>query len=411
MSESVKTLVFVCLACVVGLVAFLTRPVPPKNPEGWDKLVELFPDLKNPLDVTRLEIVQFDDASHQCKKPFEVAQVMGRDGKIGWVIPSHSDYPADAKGHLGDAASLLMHIKSINTAPGMDEKQGELTQENIRRLHNEYGVVDPNPETVKSSDTGVGTRIVLKNKEGKVLAALIVGKQVGDQASQHYVRYPDKDAVYIVDIDPGKVSTKFEDWIERNLLGMNTMDLKQVDIQDYAIMPMEDGLGEKLEGEYVLNYDFNATPAWKLGKDLRFEAAKKALVPQKLAADEEIDTKKLDDLKSAIDDLKIVNVERKPAAVPPDLRLHSQADRVALRSLQERGFFLAPIRTGFRGISASCPRRATWPCSSATGHATSSASARARASRPPRTRPRTRKTPRTRPRRMRRHRDRTATCS
>ena len=126
----------------------------------------MFPELTNPLDVTRLEIVQFDEASHQCKKPFEVAQVMGRDGKSRWAIPSHFDYPADAKDHLADAASLLMDIKSINTAPGMDEKQGDLTQENIRRLHNEYGVVDPDPATVKSSDTGVGTRITLKNKEG-----------------------------------------------------------------------------------------------------------------------------------------------------------------------------------------------------------------------------------------------------
>ena len=349
MSESVKTAVFVCLACAVGLVAFATRPVPPKKHKGELTPVKLFPDLTNPLDVARLEIAQFDEASHQCKKPFEVAQVLGRDGKSRWAIPSHFDYPADAKDHLGEAASLLMDIKSVNTAPGMDEEQGDLTQDNIHRLQNLYGVVDPNPDTVKASDAGVGTRITLKNKEGKVLASLIVGKQVGDQSNQHYVRYPDKDTVYVVNIDLGKVSTKFEDWIERNLLGMNTMDLKQVDIQDYAIIPMEDGLGEKLEGEYLLDYDFNATPAWKLSKDLRFDAAKKALVPQKLGADEELDTKKLDDLKAAIDDLKIVDVERKPAAVPPDLRVRSQADRLALGSLQKRGFFLAPDPDGVQG--------------------------------------------------------------
>ena len=178
----------------------------------------------------------------KCKKPFEVAQVTGRDGKTRWAIPSHFDYPADAKDHLAEAASLLMGIKSVNTAPGMDDEHGDLDQDNIRRLHNEYGVVDPDPATVKSSDTGVGTRITLKNKEGKTLASLIVGKQVGEQGNQRYVRYPDKDAVYIVDIDPSKVSTKFEDWIERNLLGMNTMDLKQVHIQDYSIVPAEDGL-------------------------------------------------------------------------------------------------------------------------------------------------------------------------
>ena len=280
-----------------------------------------------------------------------MAQVTGRDGKTRWAIPSHFDYPADAKDHLAEAASLLMGIKSVNTAPGMDDEHGELDQNNIRRLHNEYGVVDPDPATVKTSDTGVGTRITLKNKEGKTLASLIIGKQVGEQGTQHYVRYPDKDTVYIVDIDPSKVSTKFEDWIERNLLGMNTMDLKQVHIQDYAIVPADDGIHgiEKHRGRYLLDYDFNGTPAWKLTKDLVYDAAKKALVPRALAPDEEIDTKKLDDLKSAIDDLKIVDVERKPAAVPPDLRLRKEADAVGFESLQNRGFFLDNDPDGVQG--------------------------------------------------------------
>ena len=136
-----------------------SRPVPHKKHKGEDTPVELFPELKDPLDVTRLEVVQYDEASQQCKKPFEVAQVTGRDGKTRWAIPSHFDYPADAKDHLAEAASLLMGIKSVNTAPGMDDERGDLDQANIRRLHNEYGVVDPDPATVKSSDTGVGTRI------------------------------------------------------------------------------------------------------------------------------------------------------------------------------------------------------------------------------------------------------------
>ncbi len=191
----------------------------------------------------------------------------------------------------------------------------------------------------------------MKNKEGKTLASLIVGKQYGEQGTLHYVRYPDKDAVYVVEIDPSKVSTKFEDWIERNLLGMNTMDLKQVHIQDYSIVPAEDGLHgfEKHEGEYLLDYNFNGTPAWTLTKDLVYDAAKKKLVPRALGKDEELDTKKLDDLKFAIDDLKIVDVERKPAAVPADLRVRKEADVVGLQSLQNRGFFLDNDPDGVRG--------------------------------------------------------------
>lgn len=122
MRENIKTAWFVGLALVIGVGAFVTRPVPHKKHKGEDTPVELFPELKDPLDVTGLEIVQFDEASQQCKKPFEVSQVTGRDGKSRWVIPSHSDYPADAKDHLAEAATLLMGIKSVNTAPGMGEE-------------------------------------------------------------------------------------------------------------------------------------------------------------------------------------------------------------------------------------------------------------------------------------------------
>ena len=45
------------------------------------------------------------------------------------------------------------------------------------------------------------------------------------------------------------------------------------------------------------------------------------MVPRPMAADEELNASNLDALKSALEDLKIVDVERKPAAVPADLRV------------------------------------------------------------------------------------------
>ena len=214
----------------------------------------MFPDLKDPLDVTRLEIVQFDDASQQCKKPFEVAQVMGRDGKIRLGHPLALRLPGRRQGPPGRSGKPADGHQEREHGPRNGrERAGPRRRRTFAACTTSTASSIPTRTTVKSTDTGVGTRITLKNKEGKTLASLIVGKQVGDQASQHYVRYPDKDAVYVVDIDPSKVSTKFEDWIERNLLGMNTMDLKQVNIQDYAIVPAEDGLHgfEKHEGEYL----------------------------------------------------------------------------------------------------------------------------------------------------------------
>ena len=65
---------------------------------------------------------------------------------------------------------------------------------------------------------------------------------------------------------------------------------------------------------------------WKLAQELAFDAAKKSMVPRPMAADEELNVTNLDALKSALEDLKIVDVERKPAAVPADLRVRKIDD-------------------------------------------------------------------------------------
>ena len=80
----------------------------------------------------------------------------------------------------------------------------------------------------------------MKDAAGHQLASAIIGKPVPDQSDQCYVRIADKDPVYIVKLDTGKLSVRFEDWIEPNLLNLNTMDLKKVEIKDYSVAPMAD---------------------------------------------------------------------------------------------------------------------------------------------------------------------------
>jgi hypothetical protein len=334
MNENAKTGLFVVAAVVIAAGAWLMVPRPPKHAAEEVAGQLLFPDFTDPLAVTRMEIMRFDPAGRKCL-PFEVAQVKNR-----WAIPSHGDYPADAKEHLAEAATSVMGLKAIGAAPKLGSDAEDLDQDNVRKLHNEYGVIDPNPETVKSSDDGVGMRVTMKDKEGKSLLALIIGKQASEQGNQHYVRIPDKDPVYIVDVDTTKLSTKFEDWIERNLLKMNTMDLKRVDIKDYSVDLADQRDPIKSKGELLLEYAGSGDQAWKLAKDMVFDRDR--LVPKKMAADEELDTKKLDDLKYALDDLKIVDVERKPGGVSADLRFaRTLKDQLVLRSLEGRGFYPA----------------------------------------------------------------------
>ena len=59
-------------------------------------------------------------------------------------------------------------------------------------------------------------------RDDKVLADLIIGKQVEGREGQYYVRKEKQDVVYQVEIDLEKFSTDFGNWIEKDLLQMRT---------------------------------------------------------------------------------------------------------------------------------------------------------------------------------------------
>ena len=296
--------------------AWFSKPAPPKTTIVGLVGEKMFPKA-TPKDVARMEILQYDEANHK-SVPFEVGQVNGV-----WAIPSHSNYPADAKDHLALAAGRrLMNVKVLDIAFGSGDELTQLDNAAIRAHHNEYGVVDPDPDKLKSTDKGIGMRVTLKDKDGQPLAAAIIGKQVPDQTDQRYIRYADKDQVYTVALDTSKLSTHFEDWIERDLLKLNAMDLKQVEINDYALVSMGNEIGLKFNAQMTLDYASTGESPWKLVKEMQYK--NDALVPRAIAADEETDTTKLNELKSALDDLKIVDVERKPLEVPADLRSSSR---------------------------------------------------------------------------------------
>ena len=287
-----------------------------------------------PEAVARMEIRQYDEANHKVV-PFEVGRVDGI-----WCIPSHSNYPADENNHLAEAATALMGVTVLDVAFGAGDELTQMDAAGIRARHNEYGVLDPDPEKIKSSDKGIGMLVTLKDKGNQPLASCIIGKPVPDQAEQHYIRFADKDQVYTVALDTSKLSTHFEDWIERNLLKLNSIDLKQVQIKDYSIDVVGNRAAPHQNGEMTLDFTSSGDSSWKFSEDMEYK--KRVLVPRVMAADEEIDNTKMNELKSALDDLKIVDVEKKPAAVPPDLRFKDdQISDVVLHSLQEKGFFAA----------------------------------------------------------------------
>lgn len=304
MNDMQKTLGFVAAAAIALGAAFVTRPTPFRGESQVALDTEFFADFTDPLTAASLEVVKFDDATGEVK-PFKVAQVNGV-----WSIPSKLDYPADAERQLSQAAASLIGLKRLSQVA---ESPGD---------HGLYGVLDPNK--AQPGDEGVGMSVKMDDASGKNLCQFIVGKEVKDQAGLRYVRLPGKDVVYTAKIKTDKLSTSFADWIEKDLLKLNSFDLREIILDNYSI---DETQGVVNPGERMFLKYNEKDSKWSL---------------EGLAEEEEMVTDKLNDLKNALDDLKIVDVQRKPAGLANDLRLSEgiQIDQQAFFALQRRGFFV-----------------------------------------------------------------------
>ncbi len=328
--EKRKTLTYLFVAGIAVLVAWEPwQPAPPDDSVPAEVGTRLFPDFKDPLSAKSLEVMRFDEDTATLR-PFKVAQINGV-----WAIPSHSNYPADAREHMAQAATSLLDLEVLgvdSNNPGDQEL---------------YGVITPDPEKLRQGMTGVGTRVTIRDGKDNVLADLVIGKEVKDQPALRYVRRADRDQICRVAIKTDKLSTKFEDWIEKDLLKLNAFDVRQVELNDYSTL-IGRGASVALDQRSRIKVGFDDTKSnWNLIEMDEFDE-KHNPVPQKLAEDEELNSEKLNNLKTALDDLQIVDVDRKPAGLSQDLKASDEfvKNSEALNSLATRGFYPVSGRSG-----------------------------------------------------------------
>ena len=297
----------------------------------------LFPELSDASKAASLEIVSYDDELSTLH-PFKVMQSGGV-----WVLPAHQNYPADAKEQLAAAATALVDLKMLDV---VSESPGD---------HETYGVIEPDAEKIKPGMTGVGQLVEIRDNSGNKLARLIVGKEdkrrVGGDASGRtlrFVRKAGQDPVYRVEIDTSKFTTNFDDWIEKDLLKLSPWDVRRLGLEDYALVAVESNgrVGVQLDRKYRVDLAYDDKDAkWSL---VRLEAFSKEGDPkeEKLPEGEELATTKLNDLRNALGDLKIVDVARKPSGLSAELKAEESFtnDREAVTSMQQRGFL--PLKTG-----------------------------------------------------------------
>ncbi|MFM8380198.1 MAG: DUF4340 domain-containing protein [Planctomycetia bacterium] len=333
-----KTALF--LAGGVGML-LLGIAVQPRFKSRVEKPAEervLFPELSDASKAASLEIVKYDEELATLA-PFKVVQTGGV-----WVLPAHQNYPADAKEHLAAAATELVDLKLldvVSTSPAD---------------HQTFGVIEPDPEKIKPGMTGIGELVEVRDAAGTKIARLVIGKEDKRPAAGtgaggktlRFVRKAGQDPVYRIEIDTTKFTTRFDDWIEKDLLKLSPWDVRRLVLDDYALEAVESGSRIRVEqnrkDQIELAYD-DKDAKWSLVKLEAFGGGTTAK-EEKLADGQELASQKLNDLRNALGDLKIVDVARKPAGLSADLKAEEKftGDPEAVTSMQQRGFL--PLKSG-----------------------------------------------------------------
>lgn len=305
MSETARTMVYAGVALALGALAILTRPGLPKSVVFEDQGKAFHSEFTDPLAATSLEVTDWDEAAARARN-FKVELKDGR-----YVIPSKWNHPADAKDRLAKTASAMIGLRK------------EDVRSDNPKHHELYGVLDPTEPG--GGTAGKGARVTMRDASGKKLSDLIFGKAVKEKTGVRYVRMPDQKRVYESKV-PYEISAKFSDWVETDLLQVGAAQIKKLELNTYTV-DEEAGL---IKDQDLQNLIKEAQGQWKL---------------ESLAPGEELKKDTVDEMTSALDELKIVDVRRKPETLAKFFRGDSQGvTRTDLGDLRERGFYVSQGR-------------------------------------------------------------------
>jgi len=302
MNEMKSTLKFVGIAVALVLIVYFTAPGKKTPKAFFDVGEEFFPEFTDPNQAVSLEVIDFDQETGSAL-PFKV-----EFKDKAWRIPSHNNYPADAKDRLARTAAGVIGIKK-------DDFRTDNPAD-----YEACGVIDPLDDTILTLK-GRGKRITLKNKNDKVLADFILGRKVEGSAGHRFVRVPGQKRVYSAKVNL-ELTTRFADWIETDLLQVDKENITQVVLQDYSI----DERTRAVRQNDVLTLT-KEEGKWRADS---------------MTQDQEVDMVKMSNFLAALDGLSIVDVRPKPEGLSRSLKQGgggitiSQADAF---SLQSKGFY------------------------------------------------------------------------
>jgi Domain of unknown function (DUF4340) len=305
------TIIMVALALGSMGLAWSMRPVELPPVQFEDTGEPLFPQFTDPTGANGLAVVAWDEEEAKVVR-FEVEQKAGK-----WVIPSHNDYPADGTERMGKAAASFIDVKK-------DRYYGDSAAD-----HAAFGVLDPEGEEGKGDEKG--QRITIKDAAGTLLVDIIVGKEIKERPGYHYVRLPSGDGskrVYGSELKLD-ISTKFEDWIEKDLLKVERDEFISMVYDPYTVDEVE-GRVTGFQPVRAEAADPTATSKkdWKVSEGTEVPPGK------------EIDSMKVRQMLTQMASLKIVGVRPRP-----QVRNIIEQQMLA-QDMKRKGFFIVPTADG-----------------------------------------------------------------
>ena len=303
MNELNKTATFIGVALILSVVAFASAPRRAAPDLFFDVGESFFPDFTDPDAAATLEVMEFDEET-AAATPFQVTNQGGL-----WTIPSHHDYQADGAERLSNiAADVISLVKE------------DFRSDNVAD-HEALGVIDPSDLTT-SSLVGRGTRVTVRDTNTEMLADLIVGNRVPNRPGLRFVRMPEQKRVYTARFE-ADVSTRFEDWIEQNLLEVERDQVTRIVLNEYTVD--ERTRRATAPSEFTLDKVDDTT--WN-GTGVPDE--------------QEVDFVEVNRLVGAIIGLRIAGVRPKPAGISGNLRDAAMAGRISqsdIVDLVNKGFY------------------------------------------------------------------------
>lgn len=244
MSPLLKTLSLSIVAIGASFVAAYFYPWADIATKGSTVGEPLFKDYE-PTTVRRIIIERFDP------KTRKLTTVVARRKGDQWLLPDRDNFVVSNARHIAQVTNALL--------------QREVLEETSSREadHSNFGVIDPALHKTTANKSALGIKITLEDGAKRPIANLIVGKpagrSTGGQTQKRFVSVPGQPNVYMLEINPLALTTRFEAWIQPNLFQLS----QQVESQLFFEKAAED-TPDRLEYKLVFNASSSATPANKL---------------------------------------------------------------------------------------------------------------------------------------------------